>query len=1014
MGSGGAIYATHSSLLSFTGVSNFCNNSAQYNVVISFIGCSIFIGNSAQSMFSHGGAIHAETNIFLKFTGVSNFSNNSAHFGGVIYAATKTTLRFNGTSSFSNNSAVSDGGAIYTHYSSVSSFIGNSNFVGNSVQSGFGGAIHAETNTSLGFNGVSNFSNNSAGFGGVINAESNTSVSFNGTSNFNSNSADTGGGAIYTSDNGSVSFNGTSNFNNNSANHGGAICTSDSALVSFKGASNFDSNNARQGGAISATNNTLSFAGISNFNNNSAKNSGGAIHATNNTSVSFNATSSFANNSADSDGGAIYARYSVVFSFSGNSNFIGNSAPSFSSGGAIYASTDTSLRFTGVSNFSNNSAFEGGAINAEINTKVSFSGTSNFNNNSAFLGGGIYAGTNTSVSFTGISYFNNGFASAGGGAILATSNTSVNFDGISSFSNNSASTQGGAINTASNTVSFNGTSSFINNSAYSGGAIYTSDSALVSLRGASSFDSNNAIQGGAISASNSTLIFEGTINFINNGNDTSSSENCHGGGVNLVHNSKFSILPNTTVYWENNQAYLGGAIYVDDSSNPFIYCTQIEKCTPNDCFFQLPGQNLSTGLDVQLVFKNNSADDAGGVLYGGAIDNCRLTGLASYSSGEVFDMLAHVEDGNTTSSISSDAFRICPCENNLPNCHKSCVPNTVYPGETFPVSVVAVGQRNGTVAAKIISMIDSGATLLSSQYTQQANNTCTTLDYTVFSLSHSAILHLYAGGLCSTFSYALNVTLTINQTCPPGFNISRPERSCVCEQRLAKYTNSCNITSEKITRDCDSGQQFWVGYDDQSHGLILHPHCPFDYCVSQTVNFSLNDTDLQCAHSRSGLLCGGCKEGYSLVLGTSQCRKCTNSHLVLLIPFAVMGVALVILLLVCKLTVATGLLSGLVFYANIIGVNRTIFIPGESTDALSVFIAWLNLDFGIDSCFYDGLDAYTKTWLQFVFPLYLWLLVGVMIVISRFSDSFARLLGKNPVSVLATLILLSYAKILRT
>ena len=65
-----------------------------------------------------------------------------------------------------------------------------------------------------------------------------------------------------------------------------------------------------------------------------------------------------------------------------------------------------------------------------------------------------------------------------------------------------------------------------------------------------------------------------------------------------------------------------------------------------------------------------------------------------------------------------------------------------------------------------------------------------------------------------------------------------------------------------------------------------------------------------------------------------------------------MGVALVFVLLICKLTVATGTLSGLVFYANIVGVNRTIFLPVESTDALSVFIAWLNLDFGIETCFY--------------------------------------------------------------
>ena len=127
-----------------------------------------------------------------------------------------------------------------------------------------------------------------------------------------------------------------------------------------------------------------------------------------------------------------------------------------------------------------------------------------------------------------------------------------------------------------------------------------------------------------------------------------------------------------------------------------------------------------------------------------------------------------------------------------------------------------------------------------------------------------------------------------------------------------------------------------------------------------------------------------------------------------------MGIALVLLLLVCKLTVATGMLSGLLFYANILGVNRRVFLPEESTDLFSVFIAWLNLDFGIEICFFDGMDSYSKTWLQFVFPVYIWLLVGLMILVSNFSRRFAKLLGNNPVSVLATLILLSYTKILRT
>ena len=192
--------------------------------------------------------------------------------------------------------------------------------------------------------------------------------------------------------------------------------------------------------------------------------------------------------------------------------------------------------------------------------------------------------------------------------------------------------------------------------------------------------------------------------------------------------------------------------------------------------------------------------------------------------------------------------------------------------------------------------------------------------------------------------------MNLIQTCPLGLNISELERSCVCEPRLANYTNQCTITNGlgQITRD--SGEKFWVGYDNTSHALILHSHCPLDYCVNDAKVFPLNNTNVQCEYNWSGLLCGHCKEGYSQVLGTSQCKQCTNSHLVLLILFAVMGVALVFLLLVCKLTVATGTLSGLVFYANIVGVNRTIFLPIKSAGALSFFIAWLNLDFGIETC----------------------------------------------------------------
>ena len=278
------------------------------------------------------------------------------------------------------------------------------------------------------------------------------------------------------------------------------------------------------------------------------------------------------------------------------------------------------------------------------------------------------------------------------------------------------------------------------------------------------------------------------------------------------------------------------------------------------------------------------------------------------------------------------------------------------------------------------------------------------------------ILEMYPEGPCSTVSNKMLLHLSIRQSCPPGFSLENSSQSCVCEQIFQKYTNHCNITngSGQIIRE--SNDRFWVGYD-QSQGLpIINLRCPFDFCVSHRVVFPLNSTqsDMQCAYNRSGLLCGACKEGYSLVLGTSRCKQCSNSHLALLIPFAVMGVALVSLLFVCKLTVAIGTLSGLLFYANIVRANQNTFLQVETTDPFTIFIAWINLDFGIETCFYNGMTAYSKTWLQFVFPVYIWLLVGLMIFVSHYSQRFANMLGTNPVPVLATLILFSYAKVLRT
>ena len=101
-------------------------------------------------------------------------------------------------------------------------------------------------------------------------------------------------------------------------------------------------------------------------------------------------------------------------------------------------------------------------------------------------------------------------------------------------------------------------------------------------------------------------------------------------------------------------------------------------------------------------------------------------------------------------------------------------------------------------------------------------------------------------------------------------------------------------------------------------------------------------------------------------------------------------------------------------YANVLAANKAIFLPFTDPNFLTVFVSWVNLDLGIETCFYDGMNSQAKVLLQLAFPAYLFLLMFLIIILSKYVNSFAKLLSnRNPVAALCTLLILSYSKLLR-
>ena len=220
----------------------------------------------------------------------------------------------------------------------------------------------------------------------------------------------------------------------------------------------------------------------------------------------------------------------------------------------------------------------------------------------------------------------------------------------------------------------------------------------------------------------------------------------------------------------------------------------------------------------------------------------------------------------------------------------------------------------------------------------------------------------------------VNVTLL---PCPPGFQLSKLTAQCECNSLLKDRGLSCNISG--ATPVVHRTKSVWISINPNRNDTILHDNCPLDYCKPTSFWLQLEHPDEQCAYNHSGLLCGRCQSNLSLAIGTSQCLECTNIHLTLLLPFALAGLMLVLFLIVCNFTVSIGSINGLIFYANIVRVNHAFFFGTPPTfslkviqQMLAVFVAWLNLDLGIETCFLYDMDAYIQTWLQFVFPFYQW------------------------------------------
>ena len=1021
----GAALVAFNSTIDFLGHNIFINNTAAQGGAIYFLECLsntfgniTFINNSATTYYAYpsipqGGAIYSyDSSLF--FSGSSWFQRNQATgspYSTLTYYAsdgavslTSSTLTFHPSSetTFLENTAILIGG-VMTVFSSELIMLGTALFKNNSA--GFvGGAIMGGgSNSRIHCRGRNiTFQNNLVyrnGSGGAIYADS-TIVKLEEVL-FEGNVAGSGGAIYSAKSHLQIS---TCKFVNNTATIcGGAVYNGADTIVVFDGVNNFRSNIAPIAGALGTYNTNITFMEENNFINNTGSLGSGCLEIIQ-SNASICGTSVFYNNHGI-NGGVIYGiRFGILIC--GNSSFVSNTADI--QGGAIMVTNGT-LNITGQVYFFKNKAGSIGSILYAKHSIINISGHAMISESDS-LG--------DQLQDTGRLY----------GAI-GVLRSWMYVPGVLILTNNSG-YEGGAISIRYSEVDFKGCVQMFKNRAKSnGGAVYAINSVIMlrESNNCSYFQDNTASIGGAVFAVDSSVHMTGTQNFRWNFAK-------QGGAMAYSGSSRLILGESLQANFDENQAVTnGGTIYYADSVT-ITQCTLTNRlqqreclrdssqCSDEDeCFIELKSHTSN----IQLNFINNSAGSAGTVLYGGRLDKCILyvgegvrdscnkrTG-GTYVDKAVYEIQSIsniVSTDNLTSDISSDPLQVCICTGDSLECQHQQL-ETVR-GKEFILLAVIVGQNNGVVPSAVRTSLENNVQISATQRIQYTGKVCTPITYRLFNENSTTLVLFPDDGPCRDTTLSQRRVEIKFLPCPDGFTLDGFE--CVCEDRLQRYTSSCNVEDNSIQRYSNT---FWMGtiFDNETfEGFILHPGCPFDYCIDYPVSVNLDNIDIQCNHNHTGHLCGSCKDNYSIAFDTLHCLPCSDDYLALIIPFALAGIVLVIILLLLQLSVATGMINGLIFYANVIQANRSIFFPPGSTNILTVFIAWLNLDLGIETCFFDGMNVYAFTWLQFLFPFYVWFLIGLIIIVSRHSSKISRSLGTNPIAALATLFLLSYSKLLRT
>ena len=533
--------------------------------------------------------------------------------------------------------------------------------------------------------------------------------------------------------------------------------------------------------------------------------------------------------------------------------------------------------------------YEKSILNITLDGQIAFS-----NNSNVDYGGGVYISVPslgslaTNITFSGVIFFNRNMAVIGGSAIY------IKTQGENTVKIRSD-TYVGIIN---GYVYRNGKKdrgpTFNNINLYTGSIIEFVGNLSVLVKGGC-YQHNF---GSVIVATRSYIIVSGDVCFIRN-------EAKIGTCFLLTKGSLLKIQAPANITFLTNQVF---------ESSGLIVALRFSSGSYNTCPLQFLTSRKQNSITLNV--HNDGYYIGNCFIYSDVFSKCNETYFTKYIH----------QYGISPPLLSSPPTALCLCGENM-TCLSSFPSKLLfYPGQKC-LSLFASDFEHKPVSTKVYVDLNHGTvwnvkTLVTSRAELLYEDKCTLLD--VNSIQSSSTDGLSISGNLHIYNPEYQLSLRINveeRTCPVGFLLSGMNGKCVCDKLLFTYKiTDCNIDTTSITIPNTT----WLGvvsvnqntsilYTNSHDGnktFGFAPVCPTGYCKPGITEVNMTGQDSLCRHHRTGVLCGGCEDGYSLVLGPDECQVCNSILWLLMIPvFAVAGIVLVIVLFCLRMTISSQLLG---------------------------------------------------------------------------------------------------------